>query len=663
MKKFYRKLALTCLGATMASFCGVSCCLWQLSIRDTDSSIKQLLAQADAQVEQVEKEYQDKISLLKKDYLNRAFVTEMILRSDEKIRTPNGMEILADTMQVDGVYAIDSQGKVCISSKEDMVGRDLQEDLLLLEEKEPINGEVYEIIFENSDFYKAPADFHILIQSDSDLFSAIRMDIDEKKLGLVSRADIIREVLNETPTDFDTALCAVDGSTGQVIGLTKNNKQTLLMGENFSGHEISCLMKRIEEGKVYKTDINHSLSRLTLTEREGYYLLAYRSLSKLISEIVLLSALILVLMLAVTMGFIWMLKHFLNENLFSGLNEMQGFIEEILQGNFKAEISQTVHVEELQPFMKALTLLQSGYVHKAERTDKIFSVLGEEIAVFEYLSASMEAYYISENLKAILNLSSSQWETFRKDKRAFQSYLEILTQKMDKSHIVCHRGRYLEIHAYDVNNEFVGVVIDRTADKYEEERLRKELTDTRAIASIDKLTGLYNRSAFEEYIISYLESPNLRGTMIMMDLDNFKRINDYEGHPEGDKVLHLFGEILTTEFRRNDFVARLGGDEFIVLTDGRLSRSVLELKLQRLLNRVQKELFYYYENYEVSVSIGAVDIDGTIPLYNTLYACVDTALYIAKHMGKNQYYINDEKIYCMKRSGSAAKRAVPKGIG
>ncbi len=104
------------------------------------------------------------------------------------------------------------------------------------------------------------------------------------------------------------------------------------------------------------------------------------------------------------------------------------------------------------------------------------------------------------------------------------------------------------------------------------ESLRGELDDVRAQASIDALTKLYNRASFDEQIEREVDLATLfgkRACLVMLDIDDFKWVNDTHGHPCGDQVLRETAETLTRCFKRkDDFIARYGGEEFaIVLRD------------------------------------------------------------------------------------------------
>lgn len=155
----------------------------------------------------------------------------------------------------------------------------------------------------------------------------------------------------------------------------------------------------------------------------------------------------------------------------------------------------------------------------------------------------------------------------------------------------------------------------------------------------DPLTGLYNRRRFEEF----LEQEIVRGdryfhtfSIIMVDLDNFKFINDNYGHPVGDLVLKELSIFLASDLRRGDLLARLGGDEFaLILPDTPAATgSQVAHKLHKLLGEKEFEVPVGKIGVTASFSMVSYPEDGKTK--EELYAAMDVVLYKAKHRGKNQ---------------------------
>ncbi len=125
--------------------------------------------------------------------------------------------------------------------------------------------------------------------------------------------------------------------------------------------------------------------------------------------------------------------------------------------------------------------------------------------------------------------------------------------------------------------------------------------------------------------------------MIIMDLDNFKQINDKYGHPEGDVALQSFARQLEEFFNRSgDITARLGGDEFAVFVGRPLALAEAEGMLRKFIDRTRETFEAAYPGEGLSVSAGAAFVPEKVA-GEELYRQTDAALYEAKRNGKNGF--------------------------
>lgn len=162
-------------------------------------------------------------------------------------------------------------------------------------------------------------------------------------------------------------------------------------------------------------------------------------------------------------------------------------------------------------------------------------------------------------------------------------------------------------------------------------------------ATIDGLTGVYNRAFMEKAMKELFESQKSAGTLFMIDMDHFKSVNDTLGHPKGDKVLKEAAGILQAIFRENDMICRLGGDEFCIFVPKFIDESMICKRAEEL-NRRGRVKQYSEDGSRVihtSFSIGIAICDGTgaISSYEELYSRADLALYEAKKSGRDTYRI------------------------
>ena len=178
--------------------------------------------------------------------------------------------------------------------------------------------------------------------------------------------------------------------------------------------------------------------------------------------------------------------------------------------------------------------------------------------------------------------------------------------------------------------------------------IRKTVSSLDDKARIDLLTGILNKRSFEEYagncLANSLESE--RHALIILDIDNFKGVNDTLGHAYGDKVLEKTGEILRSTFSDNDYLGRIGGDEFGVLVNTRFDSSE---KFDAFLLEKCKELSSAYHeyysgrdgDYKISASIGVALWPDNGRSFEELYSACDSALYRSKKSGRDTFTFYD----------------------
>ena len=157
---------------------------------------------------------------------------------------------------------------------------------------------------------------------------------------------------------------------------------------------------------------------------------------------------------------------------------------------------------------------------------------------------------------------------------------------------------------------------------------------SKAAASKDPLTGVYNRKAFEEKMKQHMQKSNngKASTLIMLDLDNFKMINDRYGHMEGDRVLKQMVEALTGVFRKQDLVGRLGGDEFLVFLKDLTDREIIARRMEEF-----RTAFAKVNGYHSTCSMGITLVEKENFSYNECLKKVDMTLYQSKEKGKDMY--------------------------
>lgn len=157
----------------------------------------------------------------------------------------------------------------------------------------------------------------------------------------------------------------------------------------------------------------------------------------------------------------------------------------------------------------------------------------------------------------------------------------------------------------------------------------------------DVLTGLRNRTALKEQLSIWL-SGKIKGYLFMIDIDNFKVINDTKGHAAGDEMLRRFAEVLLNIFRSTDLVGRIGGDEFVVYMPDTQDMEIAGNRAGEIMERLAE--ISLSEGIILSVSIGIACCPKDGSEYEQLLRKADTAMYEAKTKGKKRYCFYSEKL-------------------
>lgn len=177
-------------------------------------------------------------------------------------------------------------------------------------------------------------------------------------------------------------------------------------------------------------------------------------------------------------------------------------------------------------------------------------------------------------------------------------------------------------------------LLARIFNRLDKERYRRQLADT------DPLTGIANRRASLQRLTRLLriaKRQNKAWCFVVIDLDDFKQINDDLGHDTGDRVLRRLGQLLKQEFRSEDVIARWGGEEFVLgLYDMSKEAAISRLREFLVTCRQQNFALSDEETFQVTFSAGVAEYPSDGNSLETLYQYADLALYRAKAEGKNQ---------------------------
>jgi diguanylate cyclase (GGDEF)-like protein len=239
--------------------------------------------------------------------------------------------------------------------------------------------------------------------------------------------------------------------------------------------------------------------------------------------------------------------------------------------------------------------------------------------------------------------------------RSEQCTVCVNSDLVSRRHAVVNRvlGHYIVVDLKSTNGTFVNdqrveraelkdgdlLRAGKTVLKYLENNLELEyMQHILSLASVDSLTGLYNKRHFDEVFgkeVARSEQTRTPCSLIVLDIDHFKRINDTFGHPAGDAVLKHVAHVVKSQIRQGDTVCRVGGEEFALVLP-QTPHSLALLAAETIRSAVEKSVCEVAGTaIPATLSLGVAELAiGEIP--EQLYQRADERLYAAKHSGRNR---------------------------
>lgn len=616
----------------------------KIAIHDLDEMIKQVesfynKSKLDTEVTE---------EMFKEDYLNRAYAVDYMLNSNSDGNySLETLKKIKKLMEVESIHVIDDTGKIVVSSEKDSIGLNLKnypesDPFAKLIDSKDITENVVQL--DAVSITKKESKIYIGVKSSSEKYSVVQIGLDANVLDDLIEKNSIEFITRNIPTVYEEAIFVVDGTSGKIVGITQNNDQELIINQADTQEAYLSILKSSNKGTLI--NINGSMKYLKTRNVDDKIIGAYMEAKSVYRTMLVQIFSLLIGISTILICVILIFRYHLKRYVLKDIASIESSIKELMAGNNEVTF-ETEFDTEFRHITAILNDWKDSYKYKTERMTRMISSIGSHVAVFECLY-SINQNFFSDNTQSILGVDDEAWNEIIKSPKGFENYLKLLISHSEDDIITLKNDRFISIFSFNKENEFYGMIMDKTKDVTLNKRIQQELHAAQEGAEIDPLTHLTNRAGLENHVKGSLKNRPGIGTLIIFDLDNFKSVNDDLGHPEGDKVLKKFAHCLKSCFRTNDIVARIGGDEFVVFIHSNVPVQVISDKLQSLLDEIREKLGDYNKRYGLSASIGVAYVDKRKNSYDDLYKCADVGLYIAKGLGKDGYYINEDNIRCMR---------------
>ncbi len=319
-----------------------------------------------------------------------------------------------------------------------------------------------------------------------------------------------------------------------------------------------------------------------------------------------------------------------------------------------AQVTYAMRTMGVAPVPRNYELFYEAYIGSNPKLTRELAALGNKATQAE-LDAIGEQYFSHNRTNALDGAHSkilSELEgllgVLKQEQNSLESYNKLLGDTVSR---ISDKNN----SSVEILRNAIGVLSEATGDtmaqgekavesvvkkSVEMEKVRQELDEYKRIANTDSLTRLANRRAFDEKLAGIYNKQANRATttLVLGDIDHFKKINDGYGHPVGDKILATVANIIRANVRKDVFVARTGGEEFAVVIEGNSQAESMQVA-----DRIRKALAATpFKNSKTGVDYGPVTMSFGLCLAsdaeepNDLYSKTDVALYCAKNDGRNK---------------------------
>ena len=288
---------------------------------------------------------------------------------------------------------------------------------------------------------------------------------------------------------------------------------------------------------------------------------------------------------------------------------------------------------------EAIDLGVDGYITKPIERDKLLKKLNKlaffikqkkeneslMILLTEIFNKQINPIVLIKNEEIILK--NDAFKRFFRDIKTFKDFTKTINVDFSKNLQIIELQKNsikvtLEIALQKINNDFILITFT-------------DITQFEEAAMTDELTNLYNRKIINKLFPMLLNHPIC---VALLDIDDFKKINDTYGHLKGDKVLKVLANILRKTLRKNDTIIRWGGEEFLIIFDSLDSSNIAKNIIEYIRETIEKTEIKEIGHITCSFGVGCQMINNE-ENFAKLISKVDDALYLAKRKGKNRVEI------------------------
>lgn len=443
-------------------------------------------------------------------------------------------------------------------------------------------------------------------------------------------------IFSKIPEEQQTSIFAIDQQTGEIVGSTKS----ALIGQKASeiGLPFTELSKEKEEFIKMDTEDGY----FVFSNIDSYLIGICQEKEKMYEDIPQSMFLVAFYLFMISGFMIVSILFLLDYYIIRDLKNIMGTMDRITRGDLDTVVRLT-GAPEFVELGEQINKMVKSLLDTTNKLSQIFDAVDMSVGVYEY-KKDMKRVLGTKKLKDILAITEEDMEVLLSDRILFEKKLEMIRNyplegEQNIFRLPGNQDRYVKILSFMSETNQFGVIVDVSSDVFERQKIIYE-------RDYDLLTEIYTRRAFYSKMNEIFKKKDQIGyaTMIMVDMDNLKFINDNFGHLNGDSAIQAIAKVLSACSAPNKIVGRLSGDEFAVFIYQCNSIEEIEVYIEQYRKEMKDitAVFTDGSSFQITFSAGYVFYPEFDLSYRELLRLSDEALYEAKRKGKATFYKYEE---------------------
>ncbi|MCI9047795.1 MAG: GGDEF domain-containing protein [Hungatella sp.] len=511
------------------------------------------------QIEQVLNQNQEELEEIQKSYSetclhNAEAIAYMIEKEPSMLGSIAKLKNIAELMEVDEIHIFDKTGRIYAGTHPQYYDFTFDSGDQMRFFKPMLNDKSLKLVQEiTPNTAEAKMMQYSALWSKNEEF-IVQIGMEPVNVMKASAKNELSFLFSLFRVNLEAGYYAIDSQSGEIVGST----DLTLVGKNLS--QLGFTLDSLPDYESGRHGVVNGVKSYCIFKKIGNnYIGRVIASCKLYQRISWTTFMLAAGLIVIALILSHAVTKYMNRYVVDGIHSINDKLHQITQGNLDEmiDIHSSMEFSELSSYINTM---KNSLLDNNKKMSYVLSKTNMYIGVYEY-NQHMKRVRFTEYVPQILSLDHTEIQRLSSDYKVFKEFIDKLREKPipNDTGVYQLNDQYVKLEEINDNNGIFGVIINVT----DTIRARKKIEAER---DIDLLTGLYNRRGLETRLTSLFSSPTELGhsTLIMIDADNLKVINDTYGHEAGDVYLKEISKLLTSLPISHSVAARLGGDEFVL---------------------------------------------------------------------------------------------------